>query len=74
MEGDRRSRDWSSPKTLSRWLRCSLLINGINTDIDLEDARDCAQMLVKLGRAVPSSQWVDYFVELGQEASLESLY
>lgn len=61
------------PKTFSRWLRLTLLANGIDRPLPLEDAIDLAGMLVTLRRAVPAKDWVDAFLDqqrIGRESTL----
>lgn len=50
-------------RTLDRWLRVTLLANGINGPLDLADAWDAADFLEATGRTVPRRKWVDEFRE-----------
>jgi hypothetical protein len=72
--GDRRRRAGPRPKTYTRWLRCTLLANGINQDLDREDAEAVAEFLLATGRAVNPQRWVDSFIEAGKLAEFERLY
>lgn len=45
-----------------RWLRCTLIANGVPPELPLEDAITVAFMLVELGRAIPPRRWVDRFL------------
>ncbi len=74
MEGDRRRRRRTLPKTYTRWLRCTLIANGVNLPIDRDDAETVACFLVSTGRAVPPARWVDHFIDAAAEATLEGLF
>lgn len=74
MARDRRGGARQVPKTYSRWLRCTLLANGVNLPIHREDAGAVAEFLVATGRAVPPASWVDHFVNLSADAALEVLF
>lgn len=50
-------------RTLDRWLRVTLLANGIDGPLDLADAWDTADFLEATGRPVPRRKWVDEFRE-----------
>lgn len=74
MEGDRRTGGRLRPKTYSRWLRCTLLANGINGPISREDAGTVAEFLVATGRAVPPGRWIEHFVAAAADARLEGIF
>ena len=74
MGGDRRCRPRQGPKTYSRWLRCTLLANGINHDLDRDDAEAVAEFLLATGRAVHPARWVEYQVERVRQAAMEGIY
>jgi hypothetical protein len=51
----------------------TLTASGIHQPLLLEDAVDLAEMLVRLGRAVPAKDWVDTLLEqqrIGRESTL----
>jgi len=74
VEGGRRRRGRPLPKTYTRWLRCTLLANGVNLPIGRDDAEDVSSFLVATGRAVPPAKWVDHLVDAAAEAELEGLF
>ncbi len=50
------------PKSLSRWLRATLVANGVAGPLPLSLAIDVAQVLVETGRAIPAPKWVDELI------------
>ena len=62
------------PKTFSRWLRHTLIANGVTQDLPWEDAIGVAHMLVALGRAVPPSRWLESLSARSEEAAREALF
>ena len=62
------------PKTFSRWLRHTLIANGITRDLTWEDAIGVAEMLVALGRAVPPSRCVETFAVRAADAARDALF
>jgi|GEM_PF-2714257 len=58
---------------MSRWLRCTLLINGLPDGLPLEDALACAGMLVALGRAIPPWQWVTSLRDQAEATMVDNL-
>jgi hypothetical protein len=63
-----------APKTFSRWLRHTLIANGITRDLTWEDAIGVAQLLITLGRAIPPARWLDNFVKRSEDAAREALF
>jgi hypothetical protein len=55
----RRGRPGRRPKTFSRWLRITLLANGVSLPLPREDALDAAWTLVATGRAIDPRLWVE---------------
>ena len=72
MDRDPEGADGHRPKSWSRWLRCTLLINGITGPLPYEDAVACATMLVVLKRAVPPNVWVDELIEREEMAAQDN--
>ena len=58
---------------MSRWLRLTLLANGIRDDLSLSDAIGVAGMLVATGRSVHPSKWVGSMIAGENNSRLESL-
>ena len=53
-------RDGQLPKTIGRWRRIALIINGINPEgMFLEDVIAACDMLEYTGRVTPVAKWVD---------------
>jgi hypothetical protein len=59
--------DHAAPKSLTRWLRLTLLLGGIRGRLPLADAIALAMMLVRTGRAVPPGEWVETQAEDADE-------
>lgn len=74
MGGDRRGGAGPRPKSFTRWLRCTLLANGITVDLPLDDAVDVAAMLVNTGRAQDPAKWIESCVDRAEVASFEGLF
>lgn len=47
---------------MSRWLRATLIANGVAGPLPLSTAIDVAEVLVSTGRAIPPSKWVDEMI------------
>lgn len=47
---------------MSRWLRATLIANGVAGPLPLSVAVDVAEILVATGRAIPASKWVDEMI------------
>lgn len=68
----------SIPRTFSRWVKVTLLANGINADMEVGDAIDVAYYLLALNtefsrRAVPPSHYCDASARASAEAELDEL-
>jgi hypothetical protein len=64
--------DRDDPKTYSRWLRITLLSNGVRDDVPLEDAHVIANILVAQKKAIPPHLWVDDMRAEAEDAALGS--
>jgi hypothetical protein len=62
------------PKSLSRWLRITLIANRITGPLPLPDAIDVAGVLVATGRAIPAPAWVDELIDKRRNERLESMF
>jgi hypothetical protein len=63
-----------SDKTYSRWVRASLLANGIgNTEVSADDLSHVLAILVATNRTVPLSKFADACRLLDERARLEAL-
>jgi hypothetical protein len=50
------------------------MINGITADLPLEDAIGVVLMLVRLGRALPATKWVDSMIAAEEEDAIDALF
>ena len=62
------------PRSYSRWVRASLLANGLGeSDIPAQDLPDVLAVLVATNRTVPVSRFVDACQDVQERSALESL-
>jgi hypothetical protein len=70
---DRGGRFGSRPKSYSRWLRATLLANGVSLPLPLDVAQDVAEILIATGRTVEPTRWVGRILRAVAEAEAAML-